>query len=412
MVLRNAPGHPRPLAALSPQTVVTFVQMTAAAAAAVVAALPSAVRVPHALPALPALPDLTDTSLWVPGSAHVCGVGSISVAVARQLAGSPSAWLVAVYTVLPGARANTIRVGRHVAALVQAADPGTASILEPVNVVVGVTTALPTLRLPSVPERQPPLLAALQAFRHTVASGAAPPLFPVLRGLPWHLRHVSAPSPDEVRHGVPTAVPSSVLPLHVQLLAACVPVLAALHVARVLHGDFKWDNMVLTLTAPYVIDLDLATWEGRDPEERAACFPDEELELRWPDPLSTEAVAFETSADAAGPPRVRPMTGPEGRAAFFHAIRTARFLPGWDLAFFVTSLLLDCGEAALPWVQETVFDTARLAAAGVRDLVMQRALFRVQGPGAPEALAYFLQPRALDALRIRLAQERQQLHAV
>ena len=374
-------------------------------AAAVVPLPPPAVAVPVPPAPPPPLPDLTDTALWVPGSAHVCGVGCISVAVARQLEGGPRAWLVAVYTVLPGARANTIRVGRHLAAMVQGADPHTASVLEPVNVVMGVTTALPNLRV-----RGPSggrgggssLLAALEAFRHTVAAGAAPPLFPVLRGLPWHLRHESAPCPDEARHGVPTAVPAGVVPLHVQLLAACVPTLTALHVARVLHGDFKWDNMVLTPTAPYVIDLDLATWEGRDPEERAVCFPDEELELRWPDLRATEVVAFETAE--AGQPRVRPVTGPDGRAAFFHAIRTARFLPGWDLAFFVTSLQLDC-EEPLPWVQEAVFDTARLAAAGIRDLVMQRALFRVQGPGAADALAYFLQPRALDALRTRLAQQ-------
>ena len=373
------------------------------------------------------LPDLSDPVHWNLDSGHVCGVGSVSVAVARQRAGSsedPNEWQVTVYTMLPGCRANGLQVAAYLWQEIERAkalpDPDARSarlsLLAPVNVVRGTTTGLPVFAevLPSHS-----LAGALQRMHSALEAGAAPAVFLVMRGRPWRFHGLSAAeaaalSEDDVLYSVDgaAAVPGpgparEAGPCQeLSLLVAALPVLRALEACGVCHMDCKWDNIMPTdgpRRGPHIIDFDLSTFVGRDPSQQALCFPDEELECRFP-LGATEVVAFDPVACT-----VQLVQGAEGRAAFFHAVRTAKFLPQWDVAFFVASLCLSCEEmfgsqlTTMSWLMPCVFDLGRLRSAGVRDTSMARALFRVQGPHAEEAVQYFMHRDALKRIEDALS---------
>jgi hypothetical protein len=212
----------------------------------------------------------------------------------------------------------------------------------------------------------------------------------VLRGAPWRFRSVSGDVDVDV-----DSLPEELAVPHMEswvFIQHVTTVVRALDSARFLHGDLKWDNVIVSSAGdPFIIDLDMGTWEARSLEERKACFPGAEQKLRF-DEVSVGH--FEADKGVV-------LFVEDDMDQFVDALQSTVFIPLWDLAYFTATLCLAVGDVFVEghpfmWFHKCVFRHDRLVAAGVCSSMLLRVLFRVQGRSAAKAVEYFVHSDACD----------------
>jgi hypothetical protein len=311
--------------------------------------------------------------------------GSAALVVARSgrvVATACPLAVAVVYSVLPGFRDNALAVGAWLRD--RCRRPGLCDVsLSVLDVVVGST-----LEMPQWPPGRDPADVRQDSVAAAVALLGS---CPVAEGCPRRFLVMKRAASSAMALGKPGLA-----------LAAGVQVAAACAAVRLHHGDLWPENVgVDAAGCPMVLDLELCTWEGRPeagPGSLEATLGPVEAVMRYR--LQTAAmlvVVYDAAERRVVAVRVPP--GETAAAAVGAAAwRSARYIPLWDLAYFVAC-------ASLCWPDDpvctaafhAVFPEAQLAAAGVfavataldmgpADLCAAAFKFQIGGPERARAL--------------------------